>query len=286
MSVEKNKEVTRLTIEEVMNKSNLALIPDLFAPDYVHRSAAGQEIKGHEGWRQNVIDGHAAFPDLHYRIDELVGEGDKVVCRITGTGTFRGEYMGMAPNGRRFNASSMFVNTFREGKIVETWAVANPLISMQQLGISPPGFVPSQEKNKAVVKRYFEEVLNKRNFALLDELMDENYVMRGPSGQEAIRGRAGSKEYFSRSGTLASDLRVTIDEMHADGDKVIVSGYWQGTNTGEFQGNRPTGKPFKYGYTGVYTLAGGRIVGGRIVSDTLSLYQQLGITPPSAPATS
>ena len=417
MSVEKNKEVTRLTIEEVMNKSNLALIPELFAENYVHRAAAGPETRGHDGWRQNVLSAHSAFPDLHYTIDELVGEGDKVVCRATGTGTFKGTYMGVAPNGKRFSAGVMFVNTFEKGKIVETWAISNPLISLGQLGISPPGYVPSgeankanerrlyeevwnkgnlsliselvspdfvsgnnkgldgyrqmvsgwrtampdvhftihemvaegdkvayrvsatgtgagnlgsvdvrgkkisgtmsifteykggkvavgvaatdmlglyrqagvmppgfaqtQEANKAVLKRYFEEVLNKGNVSLLDELMDENYVMKQPNGQE-IRGRAGSKQYFSQMRSqFAPDIHVTIDEMVAEGDQVVVTGTWEGTQTGAFQGIPATGKNFKYLYSATYKVAGGKIASGRIVSDTMTLFQQLGVTPPA-----
>ncbi len=285
MSVERNKEVTRLTIEEVMNKSNLALIPDLFAPDYVHRSAAGQEIKGHEGWRQNVIDGHAAFPDLHYRIDELVGEGDKVVCRITGTGTFRGEYMGMAPNGRRFNASSMFVNTFREGKIVETWAVANPLISMQQLGISPPGFVPSQEKNKAAIRRTVEEIWNKGNVSLIPEQISPDYVAHN-AGLQDYKGREGFREMVTGMRAAFPDLHYAIDHMVCEGDKVVCSCTITGTNTGPMMGMPPTGKKMAIKHTYISAIKDGKSVETWALADRLSIYQQLGITPPSASATS
>ncbi len=426
MSVEKNKEVTRLTLEEVMNKSNLELIPKLFAPDYVHRAASGQEIRGHEGWKQTVIDAHAAFPDIHYAVDELIGDGDKVVCRFTGTGTFKGEYMGAAPNGKQFTSKAMFVNRFENGKVAETWAVSNPMIAFQQLGINPPGFVPSQEANKtairrtmeeiwskgnlslipdlftpdyaghqaggnevkgqdafrdmvararaaipdfrceinglvaegdmvtclytmtgtntgsmagaaptgrklnakasfvtrmkdgksaetwafsdyltsarqmgsapagfvlsaegnkAILKRDFDEVLNKGNVSLLDELMDENYVMRGASGQEVIKGREGSKAYFAQGRAAFSGLHATVDEMVGEGDKVVAAGVWEGTNTGPFQGVAATGKHVKYGYVAIYSFAGGKITGGRIVSDTTTLYQQLGITPPAVAPT-
>ena len=281
MSVDKNKEVTRLTLEEVMNKSNLELIPSLFAPDYVHRAASGQEIRGHEGWKQTVIDAHAAFPDIHYTVDELIGDGDKVVCRFTGTGTFKGEYMGAAPNGKRFTSKAMFVNRFENGKVAETWSVSNPLITFQQLGINPPGFVLSAEGNKAILKRYFDEVLNKGNMSLLDELMDKNYVMRGATGQELIKGREGSKAYFAQGRAAFSGLHATVDEMVAEGDKVVATGVWEGTNTGSLQGAAPTGKHVKYGYIAIYSFAGGKITGGRILSDTMSLYQQLGTIPPA-----
>jgi predicted ester cyclase len=175
----------------------------------------------------------------------------------------------------------MFVNRFEDGRVAETWAVSNPLITSQQLGINPPGFVLSAEGNKAILKRYFNEVLNKGNASLLDELMDENYVMRGPSGEELIKGREGSKAYFAQGRAAFSGLHATIDEMVAEGDKVVAAGVWEGTNTGPLQGVAPTGKHVKYGYIAIYSFAGGKITGGRILSDTVSLYQQLGTTPPA-----
>jgi hypothetical protein len=71
MSVEQNKTVTRRTLEDVINKGNLALMPELFAASYVHRGAAGMEIKGHDGWKQVVTSGRNAFPDAVYSIVDL-----------------------------------------------------------------------------------------------------------------------------------------------------------------------------------------------------------------------
>ena len=286
MSVEQNKEVTRRTIEEVMNQGKVELIPELFDPNYVHRGPGGQEVRGQEGWKQTVLNSRAAFPDIRYTIVELVGEANRVVCQHSATGTHKGDYMGIPATGKQIATGGMFVNRFEGGKVVETWGVSNPVLMYQQLGVTPPGLNQSEETNKAVLKRYFEEVLNKGNAALLDELMDENYVMVGAGGQEVIKSREGNKQYFSQGRSMASDLHVTIDEMVAEADKVAVAGAWEGTNTGPFQGNPPTGKRFKYGYTAIYRFAGGKIAGGRIVSDTLGVYQQLGIAPPSvAPAT-
>lgn len=139
----------------------------------------------------------------------------------------------------------------------------------------------SVEENKALLKRYFEEVLNKGNVSAVDQYIDENYTMRGASGAELIKGRKAAKEYWGQARVFAPDLHATIDEMVAEGDSVAAAGTWEGTNTGESQGNPPTGKHFKYGYIAIYSFAGGKIAGGRIISDTLSLYQQLGVTPPT-----
>jgi predicted ester cyclase len=140
MSVEENKAVTRLTLEQVINRGNVGLIPELFSPTYVHCSASGLEIKGHDGWEQSVLRGLAAFPDMFYTIDDLVAEGDKVVCRFTATGTHKGEYMGISPTGKRITVNGVFINRFEEGKVVETWAMSNPMLLFQQLGVVPPGY--------------------------------------------------------------------------------------------------------------------------------------------------
>ncbi len=140
MSVEQNKEVTRKTIDEVWNKGAVDLIPELFNSDYIARGVAGPDIKGHDGWRQVVLNYRKAFPDVHDTIDELIAEGDKVVCRHTMTGTHTGEYPGLAPTGKKTKTTTIFVNYFKNGKIAETWSISNPIVFYSQLGMAPPGY--------------------------------------------------------------------------------------------------------------------------------------------------
>ena len=77
----------------------------------------------------------SAFPDMHWAIEEQIGEGEKVVSRLAFTGTHRGEYMGLGPTGRSVTYDEIFVFRFVDGRIAETWGVVDVLSQMRQLGV-------------------------------------------------------------------------------------------------------------------------------------------------------
>jgi predicted ester cyclase len=76
-----------------------------------------------------------AFPDLHFEIEEVVGEGDMVAGRLTVSGTHEGSLMGEPPTGRSVRNSHMHFVRFRDGKAVEHWGVREDLGMMRQLGL-------------------------------------------------------------------------------------------------------------------------------------------------------
>lgn len=137
MSVEENKATLRRVFEEVWNKGNLELIPELVAPDYVHR-ATQAEFKGHEGYKQMVTMVRNAFPDLHYTVEDVVGEGDKLAARLSWTGTFKGKFQDIEPTGKQVNMTQALFNRYVDGKCVEAIPFRDSLIFYQQVGVSPP----------------------------------------------------------------------------------------------------------------------------------------------------
>jgi predicted ester cyclase len=76
-----------------------------------------------------------AFPDLHLNVEDLIGEGDKVVARIVVTGTHLGDYMGVEPTGKSIAYDEIFIFRFANGRVVETWGVVDVLSQMKQLGV-------------------------------------------------------------------------------------------------------------------------------------------------------
>jgi len=138
MSVEENKAILRHKHEEeLFNKGNLAVADEIISPDYVYHSVVG-EIKGPEGVKQMVTTLRAAFPDIHFTIDDMVAEGDDVAVRYTWTGTHRGEYMGIAPTGKQINVKMGCFYRFAGGKEVELVTYVDMLSLFQQLGATPP----------------------------------------------------------------------------------------------------------------------------------------------------
>ena len=138
----------------------------------------------------------------------------------------------------------------------------------------------SLEKNKTIVRRFVEE-FNKRNFAIIDELVSPDYV----DHEHQLRGLEGLKQFMTIEFKGFPDFRMTIEDMIAEGDKVWVRFRETGTQTGEYCGLAPTGK--KFAITAVHNF---RIVNGKVVedifsvSDDLKFYKQLGVIEPTEKA--
>jgi len=115
-----------------------AIVDELIADDYVYHGPAGQDIKGPEGFKQMFTANIPIFPDIHFTIDDMVAEGDKVAVRYTSTATHKGEFMGIAPTGKRITMKSAFFYRLAGGKIVEAVSYSDSLAMFQQLGVAPP----------------------------------------------------------------------------------------------------------------------------------------------------
>jgi steroid delta-isomerase-like uncharacterized protein len=140
MSTEENKALMRRIYEEVFNQKNLVAIDDFIAPNFVNHSAAQLGMTGGdlEHVKQFLSMVMQAFPDLHYTVEDLVAEGDKVVARLTISGTQQGAFMGIPPTGKHATISDIEIFRITGGKAVETWVQVDFLGLLQQLGAIPP----------------------------------------------------------------------------------------------------------------------------------------------------
>ena len=138
----------------------------------------------------------------------------------------------------------------------------------------------STEQNKAVVRRYFEGDRDGRdNVAVWDEVCDPNMVLFLSMLPQPLQGLEPIKQLAITNHSAFSDFGITVEDMVAEGDKVVGRITVRGTNTGSVMGMPPTGKQVTI--SGIFTrrLAGGRFVEGWDAPDTLSLMQQLGVIP-------
>jgi steroid delta-isomerase-like uncharacterized protein len=136
-TAEENKAQFRRTYEELLNRGILDVADELVAPDFLNHEAPPGRNRGPESMRGLATMLRTAFPDLHFTIEELVGEGDTVAGRVTLSGTHEGPLMGMPPTGRSVRQNSMHFVRFRDGKAIEHWGVRDDLGMMQQLGVIP-----------------------------------------------------------------------------------------------------------------------------------------------------
>jgi steroid delta-isomerase-like uncharacterized protein len=137
MSVETNKALLRRFVEEIVNQGHLAVAAELVAPDFIELDPFPGQAPGRAGLIESIERLCTAFPDLVWRIEEMVAEGEKVASLHTWSGTHRGEFLGIAPTGKRVRMSCMIFDTYEEGKLKKSRLVMNVLSLLQQLGAMP-----------------------------------------------------------------------------------------------------------------------------------------------------
>jgi predicted ester cyclase len=139
---------------------------------------------------------------------------------------------------------------------------------------------PSHEtrRNKAVIRRFVEEVQNKQDWVAYDELNDPDFVnLSAPPGAPA--DREGGKVFLQALAAAYPDAVFTIDDMFAEGDAVITRKTFTGTNEREFMGVPATGRRVSLQYVDIMRVRGGRIISHWNVLDQLSWMTQLGLIP-------
>ena len=118
---EENKALSRRVSREVFGQGNLAVVDEVYAPDYVDHNAPPLPDPGVEGFKQRVTMFRTAFPDASVTIEDQIAEGDRVVTHWTGHGTHTGEFAGGAPTNKEITVTGMSVDRIVNGKIVESW---------------------------------------------------------------------------------------------------------------------------------------------------------------------
>ncbi len=146
MTIEDNKHLIRRLYEET-DKQNFAALDEFFSADLIdHDPPPIPDLKpGLEGIKQSFKVFASAYPDGSHVIHDLIAEGNRVVVRVSGTGTQTGEFKGIKPTGKKVEMTGIVIYRIEGGKIVERWAQHNFLgFVMQQLGVvSLPGHGPS-----------------------------------------------------------------------------------------------------------------------------------------------
>jgi predicted ester cyclase len=130
---QQNKALVRRFNEEVYNRRNLDAADEFLAPDFVDYGALPGEDAGIEGYKQHIANTQAASSDVHFSIEEMIAEGDKVVSRVIGSGCVdQRELQGVAPTGVRITIENISINRVVEGKIVDERTVGDQTPFWQQ----------------------------------------------------------------------------------------------------------------------------------------------------------
>ena len=122
---------------DATNSGDLATIwktvDEVVEPDVLFHTPAPIDATGAEALKRVWDVLLRAFPDIHVASEDVIAEGDRLVCRNTVTGTHRGEYRGLAPTGRSVTYAEIFILRFAGGRIAEIWGVVDVFAQMRQL---------------------------------------------------------------------------------------------------------------------------------------------------------
>ena len=135
--VETNKAVARRFFTEVWGGGSEAVAQELLADSYVGHMTGSPAPLDRAGWLTFFREFRTAFPDAQFTIEDMIGEGDRVVMRLTMRGTHRGVFNGIAATGKAVVVAGTSIERIVDGRIVEGWVTNDALGLLQQLGVLP-----------------------------------------------------------------------------------------------------------------------------------------------------
>lgn len=153
MSVERNKAIVSRFYEELWNNRNLGVADEIISPDCVtHQLQSGRATSGiprdPEAVKHHIREWLGGFPDLHFTLEQVVAEEDRVVSQSVMRGTHTGDWLGIAPTNKEVSVRLVVTQRIVDGKIAEDWVLVEALGFFQELGLLPS----TQEIVSKVVK--------------------------------------------------------------------------------------------------------------------------------------
>ena len=125
MSVEENKAVMQRIWKELINEGKTEEMNELIASDYALHAPGGYEKRGIEGLKEFIGWLHTSFPDIHFTVDDVIAEGDKVVSFYTVKGTHK--------SNKPLNSQGVIISRFASGKEIEAWDIYDRFALASQL---------------------------------------------------------------------------------------------------------------------------------------------------------
>ena len=123
--------------EEELNQGDLSVVEEIFAPGYVRHVTGLPDVVGREAEKQFAAAVRAGFPDIHFKIEDRLVDGNRLFVHWTAKGTHQGEYMGIPATGKPVTVAGMVMHRIDEGQIQESWDIIDNLCMLQQLGVVP-----------------------------------------------------------------------------------------------------------------------------------------------------
>jgi predicted ester cyclase len=228
-----------------------------------------------------------ALSDLEARFEPVLKDGTRVAAHATIAGTHSGEFVGVAPTGKRLSWREVHVFDARDGQIVEHWMDAALLAAYTQMigqgepDREPPRTVPSgvqrhpTSDDQIVPITGYTNMVASHDASAVRPWATDDYLQHGPFGPNVTRDQfeAGNRDIVWKA---LPDISIQLEPLLADGELVAARGLGGGTHTGaELFGVPATGRAVTFTETHIYRLRGTQVCEHWLQVDLLGLLGQL-----------
>ncbi len=258
----------------LLDSGQLRLLDRFTTPDYTLHFAGIPDPLNLAAANQLIAGFQAAFPDLRHDIERITVADGRVEVEIMGSGTQRGEFQGVLPSGRSIRVPTHHTFRLADDRIAEHWIEVDLAEIMRQITAGPADL----EAHKATAVRLFEEVINREQKAVIDEIFAADAILHDPFTGTS-RGRDAFKALLGIFDTAFPHHRVRVEQVIAEGDTVAVLHTHMATHNGPFMGLPATGKAVEVNGLELFRFADGQIAEFWRKDDDASLLIQLGIIP-------
>ena len=128
------RQIVERYYNEMWNRWQFELVPELLTPKIRFRGSLGVEVVGHDAFLRYMKSVHAAFPDFHNRIDDLLIDWNRAAVRLSYTGTHSGPLFGIEPTGRQIRYQGIAIFTIAGERIESGWVLGDTLSLYRQIG--------------------------------------------------------------------------------------------------------------------------------------------------------
>jgi steroid delta-isomerase-like uncharacterized protein len=296
------KEIIRRWNNEGWSGGKYDLAYEIISPNMVVHGAGGQTVgMGPDGLIDLIRTWRTAFPDGRMEIDDLIVEGDTVAIRNTWYGTQQEEFYGVPASGKAVAVTSVGIDRVADGKVAEGWGELDMVGMMQQMGALPivgpgafangadpvwgqtassPGGGGDPAETKSVLAGLIKALAAGDDSAARGLVDSGSFVDHSPGW--GTRSFESVLEAYAELRAAFPDLSFEIDSenMVGEGDQAAAHSIVRGTHSGAaLYGVEPSGNEIVWTHTDFVRASGGRVVERWTATDTLTLYQQVGVLP-------
>jgi steroid delta-isomerase-like uncharacterized protein len=129
------RQAAAVSFHQAFHDGDLTLLDRLLADDWVNHPRNPSEAPGREGFKGTVQWFRSVFPDIAFRVEDVLEDGDEVTIRSIARGTHRAEFLGLAPTGKTVEFIALEIHRFRGEQIVESWHLQDYYAMLAQLGL-------------------------------------------------------------------------------------------------------------------------------------------------------